>query len=575
MNIFSAPRTATLESADSPESLRREIYLLRERVREAEETLEAIRNGDVDAVVVSGTDDVPRIYTLETADETYRLLVEEMQGGALTLTRAGDILYCNAKFAELVQMQPERVIGGSLQRFLASADWPAVQGLLEAESKGEIGIETDSGCVVPTHISFSALRGGALRGEHIYCCIVTDLTEQRRTADQLRATHAALLAQVAERERTERLLRQSQKMEAIGQLTGGIAHDFNNLLMVITGGLSILDRNPPPERRDKLRDGMRQAAQRGATLTRQLLAFSRQKELHAKPIAVPRHVEGMRELLDSSLGGAVTVNSEFAPDVWPICVDEGELESALLNLCVNARDAMPNGGTVTIAARNRPNINEFELRGDFVEVSVTDTGEGMDAETISRCLEPFYTTKEVGKGSGLGLAQVYGFAQGSDGTVQIESKLGQGTRVSLLLPRSGDAPRSQQFLDGGGDAGVASPHCRVLLVEDDAAVASLTADMLLELGYDVIQVADAQAALNTMADRSDIGLILSDVMMPGMDGLSFLKDVRRRYPELPVVLVTGFPEAVKRVAQRADIPLLPKPYTLADLAARLESVLAR
>ena len=570
-----APQSANSEEdGESLQQLQREMHSLRERLREANETLDAIRNGDVDAVVVSGVDDVPRIYTLETADETYRFLVEEMREGALTLTREGDILYCNARFAKLTETVPERVIGGSFKRFVGDDEWPPVQELLEAESKGEIDIETVGGCVIPAHISFSALRGGALDGDNIYCCIVTDLTEQRRTGDQLRAAHAALLSQVAERERTERLLRQSQKMEAIGQLTGGIAHDFNNLLMVITGGLSILDRNPSPERRKKLRDGMQQAAERGAALTRQLLAFSRKKELHPKAIAVPHHVEGMRELLDSSLGGAITVRTEFAPDVWSVRVDEGELESALLNLCVNARDAMPQGGTVTIAARNRPNITEFQLAGDFVEISVTDTGEGMDTETLTRCLEPFFTTKEVGKGSGLGLAQVYGFARGSDGSVQVDSKVGQGTRVCLLLPRSDDSPVSEQALRGGyfGDH---AARCRVLLVEDDASVASLTTDMLLELGYEVLQVTDAQAGIRAMAERQRIGLILSDVMMPGMDGLTFAKDMRREYPDLPVVLVTGFPEAVRREAEKEDIPLLPKPYALADLAAQLASVLTR
>ncbi len=276
---------------------------------------------------------------------------------------------------------------------------------------------------------------------------VTDLTEQRRTSDELRSTHEALLLQVAERERTERLLRQSQKMEAIGQLTGGIAHDFNNLLMVISGGLSILERDPTPERRQKLQEGMRQAAERGAALTRQLLAFSRQKELHARAIVIPRHVEGMRELLDGSLGGDVVVKTQFGADVWPVHVDEGELEIALLNLCVNARDAMlPNGEAALLsAARNHLSFNEMQLMGDFVELSVTDTGEGMDAETVSRCFEPFYTTKGVGKGSGLGLAQVYGFVKGSAGAVQIESKPREGTTVSLYLPRSvGEIPAAPQ-----------------------------------------------------------------------------------------------------------------------------------
>ncbi len=219
------------------QQLRLENNALREKLREAEETLDAIRNGDVDAVVVSGADNVPRVYTLETADQTYRLLVEEMQEGALTLTRGGDILYCNRRLAELVETQPERVIGGSLARFIAAADWTRVLDLIASESKGELGIETERGSIIPTHVSFSALGGDGPKGEEIFCCIITDLTEQRVTADQLRDAHVALLAQVAERERTERLLRQSQKMEAVGQLTGGIAHDFNNLLMVISGGL--------------------------------------------------------------------------------------------------------------------------------------------------------------------------------------------------------------------------------------------------------------------------------------------------------------------------------------------------
>jgi PAS domain S-box-containing protein len=577
MNPLVGQESSGAISDASAQQLRLENSALRERLREAEETLEAIRNGDVDAVVVSGADDVPRVYTLETADQTYRLLVEEMQEGALTLTRSGDILYCNRRLAELVETEPERVIGGSLARFIATADWPGVLGLITSGSKGELGIKTEQGRIIPTHVSFSALRADGLNGEGIYCCIVTDLTEQRSTADQLRGAHAALLAQVAERERTERLLRQSQKMEAVGQLTGGIAHDFNNLLMVISGGLSILDRELTDERRRAVREGMRQAAERGAALTRQLLAFSRQKELYAKPIAIPRHVEGMRELLDGSLGGSVTVKTVFDPDVWPVRVDEGELGIALLNLCVNARDAMPQGGTITVAAVNRADIREYGLTGDFVELSVNDTGVGMDAETIARCLEPFYTTKDIGKGSGLGLAQVYGFAHGSGGSVQIESRAHEGTKVLLLLPRSNESPGATARRTGSGDAVSACARglCRVLLVEDDVQVASLTSAMLAELGYDVIPVTTGQAALNELAATPGIGLVLSDVMMPGgMDGMGLVREMRLRRISLPVVLVSGFSAAAKRDAEDEGIPLLPKPYTLGDLAAQLTSALS-
>jgi PAS domain S-box-containing protein len=569
--------SGAISDANAQLQLHLENSALREKLREAEETLEAIRNGDVDAVVVSGADDIPRVYTLETADQTYRLLVEEMQEGALTLTRGGDILYCNRRLAQLVETEPERVIGGSLARFIATADWPGVLGLITSGSKGELGILTEQGRIVPTHVSFSALRADGLNGEEIYCCIITDLTEQRSTADQLRGAHAALLAQVAERERTERLLRQSQKMEAVGQLTGGIAHDFNNLLMVISGGLSILDRELTDERRRAVRDGMRQAAERGAALTRQLLAFSRQKELYAKPIAIPRHVEGMRELLDGSLGGLVTVKTVFDPDVWPVRVDEGELGIALLNLCVNARDAMPQGGTITVAALNRADMREYGLTGDFVELSVNDTGVGMDTETIARCLEPFYTTKDIGKGSGLGLAQVYGFAHGSGGSVQIESRAHEGTKVLLLLPRSNESPGATALRRVPGEAVSACARglCRVLLVEDDVQVASLTSAMLAELGYDVIPVTTGQAALNELAATPGIGLVLSDVMMPGgMDGMGLVREMRLRRISLPVVLVSGFSAAAKRDAEDEGIPLLPKPYTLGDLAAQLTAALS-
>jgi PAS domain S-box-containing protein len=569
--------SAAPSDANAQQLLRLENHALREKLREAEETLEAIRNGDVDAVVVSGADDVPRVYTLETADQTYRLLVEEMQEGALTLTRGGDILYCNRRLAELVENQLEQVIGGSLARYIDAADWPAVLELITSASKSELGIKTHRGRIIPAHVSFSPLRAGGLNGEEIYCCIVTDLTEQRSTADQLRGAHAALLAQVAERERTERLLRQSQKMEAVGQLTGGIAHDFNNLLMVISGGLSILDRELTVERRVAVREGMRQAAERGAALTRQLLAFSRQKELYAKPLAIPRHVEGMRQLLDGSLGGSVTVKTVFDPDVWPVRVDEGELGIALLNLCVNARDAMPQGGTITIAAVNRADIGEYGLTGDFVELSVNDTGVGMDAETIARCLEPFYTTKDIGKGSGLGLAQVYGFAHGSGGSVQIESRSQEGTKVLLLLPRSDEPPTvAPKCTEPGEKISPDAPAlCRVLLVEDDVQVASLTSAMLAELGYEVIPVTTGQAALNELAATPGIGLVLSDVMMPGgMDGMGLVREMRQRRISLPVVLVSGFSAAAKRDAEDQGIPLLPKPYTLDDLAAQLTSALS-
>lgn len=569
----SAGNQSTEAPAISGEAaLRRENAELKEQLRESRETLDAIRNGDVDAVVVAGTDNVPRVYTLETADRSYRLLVEEMQEGALTLTAGGEILYCNPRFAQLINLPAEQVIGGYLKRFFTGDQWTMIGEMITRGSKGEFLLLANGGHEVAAHLSFSALHGAEAQLGDLYCCVVTDLTEQRRTGDALRVSHDALIAQVAERERTEELLRQSQKMEAVGQLTGGVAHDFNNLLMVILGGLNILSREPTPERRNRLLDGMRQAAERGAALTRQLLAFARRKDLRPEPIDLHRHLSGLRELFDRSLRGDVNVKTLLDDDVWPICVDPGDFEIALLNLCVNARDAMPQGGFITITAHNRAEMNEHGVKGDFVVLSVSDTGEGMSAETIARCMEPFFTTKDVGKGSGLGLAQVYGFARGSDGTVMIDSKIGRGTTVSLLLPRSQKAPLLQEVESNTEPTVVGLILAHVLLVEDDALVAELTTDMLHEIGYQVTHVTSAQAGLSALEKNKQIDLIVSDVMMPGgMDGVSFAKTIRNRWPNAPIVLVSGHTQAVQPQTASLAIQLLAKPYSLEDLAGALRA----
>ena len=233
---------------------------------------------------------------------------------------------------------------------------------------------------------------------------------------------------ITERRQAEEQLRQAQKIEALGQLTGGIAHDFNNLLMVVSGGLDVIGRQQNPERRERILSGMRQAVERGARLSRQLLTFSRRQSLRPAPIRLAEQIGGMRELLDRSLRGDVHVQMEFAGDLWPVEVDAGELELVILNLAVNARDAMPDGGTICIRAVNAPDIDESNLRGDFVRLSVIDTGTGMAPEVLARVFEPFFTTKEVGKGSGLGLAQTYGSRGGARGLRTDRERAGRGGR---------------------------------------------------------------------------------------------------------------------------------------------------
>ncbi|MDA9477024.1 histidine kinase [Bradyrhizobium sp. CCBAU 65884] len=390
---------------------------------------------------------------------------------------------------------------------------------------------------------------------------------------ELKEANEQLRLEMNERARVEETLRQAQKIEAIGQLTGGVAHDFNNLLMVISGGLDMLDRQTDPNRRRRLMDGMIQAAQRGASLTKQLLAFSRRQKLRPEPVDVAAQIGGMRELLDRSLRGDVHVEFEFPDSLWPVEVDPGELELVILNLAVNARDAMPNGGTILVRGENLPELNDAEIAGDYVRLSVIDTGVGMAPEILSRVFEPFFTTKDVGKGSGLGLAQVHGFATQSRGTVRIQSEAGRGTSIELYLPRSFDVPSSERHLiDLTRVRPKKSNQGRILLVEDDDEVAALVAEMLGQLGYEVTRAASAAAALGALADGRSVDLIFSDIMMPGgMNGVELAHEIKRRRNDIPVLLTSGYAEASVHEAQAAGIQILAKPYHIDELSAALSA----
>lgn len=400
---------------------------------------------------------------------------------------------------------------------------------------------------------------------------------EKLVVDRTRALKEAneqLRLEMNERARVEETLRQAQKIEAIGQLTGGVAHDFNNLLMVISGGLDMLDRQTDPNRRRRLMDGMVQAAQRGASLTRQLLAFSRRQTLRPVPVDVVLQMGGMRELLDRSLRGDVHVEFDFPDTLWPVEVDPGELELVILNLTVNARDAMPNGGTIVVRGENLPDMNDEQIVGDYVRLSVVDTGIGMEPEILSRVFEPFFTTKEVGKGSGLGLAQVHGFATQSRGTVRIRSQVGQGTSIELYLPRShGVPPKKRHLIDLNMVRPKKDNHGRILLVEDDDEVAALVSEMLAQLGYEVTRAASGAAALGALADGRAVDLIFSDIMMPGgMNGVELAHEIKRRRSDIPVLLTSGYSEAAVHEAEQAGIRILPKPYHIDELGAALSAV---
>jgi len=388
---------------------------------------------------------------------------------------------------------------------------------------------------------------------------VYDVTDKLR--DQQRLQH------------TEEALRQAQKMESLGQLTGGVAHDFNNLLAVFANGLHLLEANVGPEQRQRVFAGMRRAIARGSGLTRQLLAFSRRRAVNAEAIDLSTQLLGMRDMLARSLRGDIDVAMDFAADLWPVEVDAGEFELAVLNLCVNARDAMASGGTITIRAKNLVEVGQDGGRAEFVRLSILDTGCGMPPEVLARVFEPFFTTKDVGKGSGLGLPQVYGFAQQSGGRVSIDSEVGAGTEVTLLLPRSLQLPAACVDTAAVACERVdAAARGQVLLVEDDHEVAALTREMLTHLGFSVIYAASPAAALGALANERSFDVVLSDILMPGgTNGLELAREIRRRQPALPVVLVTGYAEAVSGM-EKDEFQLLHKPYSLDGLSHALGRV---
>ena len=406
------------------------------------------------------------------------------------------------------------------------------------------------------------------------------LDAQERAAQLLEAEVAdrtsELRREITERAQVEEKLRQSQKIEAIGQLTGGVAHDFNNLLMVISGGLEMLDRGTDPSRRQRLLDGMRHAAERGTALTRQLLAFSRRQELKPESVDLAHHIEGMRELLDRSLSGDISVTLAFGPDLWPVEVDPGELELVILNLAVNARDAMPNGGTIHITAHNAAGVEDPELTGDFVRLCVSDTGAGMPPEVLEHVFEPFFTTKEIGKGSGLGLPQVYGFAKQSGGAVYVNSAVNRGTTIVMLLPRA-LIPRGLPPLTVADvDISKESPRSggAVLLVEDDDEVASTVAEMLAKLGYAVTRTASAEEALGSLNGGLTIDVVFSDVMMPGgMNGVDLARVLRAHRQDLPILLTSANVDAANALATELGVQILRKPYRLIDLSNALNRCL--
>ena len=378
----------------------------------------------------------------------------------------------------------------------------------------------------------------------------------------------------------------AQKMEAVGQLSGGIAHDFNNLMMIVLGNLELAQRNMRdianihPNLERNLNNAMR-GAQRAAALTSRLLAFSRRQPLDPKPLDVNKFLTGSADFLRRSLGELIDVETVGAAGLWQIEVDANQLETALVNVAINARDAMPNGGRLTIEAANTYldaaycRLNPELSPGQFVVICMTDTGEGMDPDVVSRAFEPFFTTKEVGHGTGLGLSQVYGFVKQSGGHVKIYSEVGQGTTVKIYFPRfAGGIPEEENELPeilAQGEQGET-----ILLVEDDKDVRTYLSDALRSLNYRVLSAADAAIALKLLAqDQLRIDILLTDVVMSGMNGRELGKKATKLRPRLKVLYMTGYSRNAVVHQDRLDqgVDLLQKPISTQVLASRLRDML--
>jgi PAS domain S-box-containing protein len=668
---------------------------LEAQLAEANETLDAIRNGDVDAVVVGGPSG-QIVYTLENADRPYRVLVERMMEGAVTLGGDGAILYCNRSFAELAGQKFEQIVGSNL---LNHVDRPhLLKKMLDGDTEGkstEIGLLSVAGRVVPVNLSVVELQveDGA---PGMFCAIVTDLSENYARATELARSNARLKAEITERRRAEQSLaialdaadmgnwelsldgdaamrssrhdaifghpetsdawgldnildhflpedridvaaafeaaetsgslefekrirrasdgalrwvyikgrasgderparkfagivldvterrlideqlRQAQKMEAIGQLTGGIAHDFNNLLMIIGGSLETLARRVVlDERGQRMMDAAQMGVARGAKLNQQLLAFARRQDMKVEAICINDLLPNFETLLDRALGETIRLEILRDPALWYCSTDPHQLETAILNLAINSRDAMPDGGSLMLTTSNEEVPATLARRwegapGAYVVTRVTDTGSGIPADLAARVFEPFFTTKGVGRGTGLGLSQVYGFAKQSGGFVTFDSELGSGTTVSIYLPRV-HPPRASAHAEDADHLDSAADGA-ILIVEDDPEVLAATRNMVEELGYSVTVATSATAALDHLS-RQDFDLVFSDVIMAtGMTGLELAQEIERRYPLLPVLLTSGYtahhllPNATTQVR-----PLLHKPYTLTDLAAALQA----
>ena len=411
-----------------------------------------------------------------------------------------------------------------------------------------------------------------LLGRETFAAQLEDQVRER--TKQLVETNEQLRQQITERRQVEAALQQAQKMEVIGQMTGGVAHDFNNLLAAVLGNLELATRRGKDENIRRYLDGATQAAQRGAKITSQLLAFSRTQRLETEPIDVNAIVTAMGEILFRTIGATVRIETLLERKLWQATADPSQMESVILNLAVNARDAMSDGGRLTIATANIPNDDKSKPAelppGDYVSISVSDTGNGMTEEGLSKAFEPFFTTKPVGSGTGLGLSQVYGVAKQTGGTVAIDTQVGRGTTVRVYLPRTTAVPivpRANEYQA----IPLRRHEATILVVDDDKDVRQFAVSCLESLGYQVVAADGGHAAVQIAASEHRIDMVLIDIAMPDMTGVDAIQAILKKRPRIPYLYMTGYLGPTKLDA--SEHRLLKKPFTIGELAAKVKGLL--
>lgn len=486
---------------------------------------------------------------------------------------------------------------GDLLASVCPEDAARLRAAFDEAREGEHDVAVECRTTWPDgSVHWAELRGRAVAGAGIRTVIAgvsLDTTQRREAEEHLRRHREELEAQVAERTReledtnarlrraaeerdqAEAALLHAQKLDAIGQLTGGLAHDFNNLLQAVLASFDLIRRRGDDRAQlERLVAAGSEAARRGATLTAQLLAFSRKQKLNLAPVQAAPLIAGMRDLLARALGPAVELRLDVRDEAGAALADATQLELAVLNLAINARDAMPGGGTLIVSVRpHHAALGPDMAAGRYVAIAVSDTGEGMSPEVSARAFEPFFTTKGVGKGTGLGLSQVYGIARQSGGTARIQSRPGEGTTVTIFLPVAVGAVAALNKEDGSAERTETTSVPRgalVLVVDDDPAVRQALAGWLATLGYRVAEAADGRAGLAEL-DRLAPDALVVDYAMPGLSGTEVARAARLRRPGLPVVLATGYSSD----ASLGTLPILRKPFRIEELAEVLERAMAR